>query len=91
MTGSLKEPQTLEGKSVREFQTTLPAQQDRDLLPLLRTQHVDVKAPAGAALVLGSAARHAPAVGARHRRVGLVRAAGDAGRWARWAARSRRS
>ena len=42
--GSLKEPQTLEGKAVREFQTTLPAQQDRDLLPVLRTQHVDVKA-----------------------------------------------
>ncbi|HXN30835.1 MAG TPA: ATP-dependent zinc metalloprotease FtsH [Polyangiaceae bacterium] len=42
--GMLKEPQQVDGKPVHEFSTTLPAQEDQDLLPLLRRQHVDVKA-----------------------------------------------
>jgi cell division protease FtsH len=42
VTGSLKEPAPVDGKSVKEFSTTLPAQQDQELMPLLRDQHVAV-------------------------------------------------
>jgi cell division protease FtsH len=43
ISGSLKNPETVGGKAVRSFQTTLPAQPDSDLLPLLRRQHVEVR------------------------------------------------
>jgi cell division protease FtsH len=43
VTGTLKSPETVDGKSVRDFSTTLPAQQDRDLLPMLRQKEVDVR------------------------------------------------
>jgi cell division protease FtsH len=41
VTGKLKQEQTASGKKVTAFQTVLP-QDDRDLLPLLRAQHVSV-------------------------------------------------
>ena len=44
VTGTLRAPEKVDGKSVTDFATTLPAQQDRELLPLLRQQHVDVRA-----------------------------------------------
>jgi cell division protease FtsH len=44
VTGSLKNVEPVDGRSIHEFSTTLPAQQDRDLLPLLREQHVEVRA-----------------------------------------------
>jgi cell division protease FtsH len=43
VSGMLKGPETVGSRSVTEFQTTMPAQQDRDLLPLLRREHVDIK------------------------------------------------
>jgi cell division protease FtsH len=46
VTGSLKAPEPVEGRTLRDFTTTLPAQQDRDLMPLLRQQHVDVRVEA---------------------------------------------
>jgi cell division protease FtsH len=46
VTGTLKGPENVEGKSVKDFATTLPAQPDRDLLPTLRQQHVDVRVEA---------------------------------------------
>jgi hypothetical protein len=42
VTGALKAPATVEGKSISGFTTLLPAQEDRDLLPLLRGQKVEV-------------------------------------------------
>jgi cell division protease FtsH len=42
VTGALKAPEPVAGKPVKDFATTLPAQ-DRDVLPLLRQQHVDVR------------------------------------------------
>lgn len=44
VTGMLSATEQVEGKSVREFSTVLPAQGDQDLLPLLRRNHVDVRA-----------------------------------------------
>ncbi|HEY6459885.1 MAG TPA: ATP-dependent metallopeptidase FtsH/Yme1/Tma family protein, partial [Polyangiaceae bacterium] len=44
--GTLKAPEQVSGRKVQDFQTTLPAQPDKDLLPLLRDQHVDVKVDA---------------------------------------------
>jgi cell division protease FtsH len=44
VSGALKAPETVGNRSVTDFQTTIPAQQDRDLLPLLRREHVDIKA-----------------------------------------------
>jgi cell division protease FtsH len=41
-TGKLKQEDTVGGKKVTEFQTVLAQQDDRDLLPLLRAQHVNV-------------------------------------------------
>src|SRR5579859_1780436 len=40
--GTLKAAETVEGHSLREFHTRLPQQEDRDLLPLLRTQKVEI-------------------------------------------------
>jgi cell division protease FtsH len=42
VTGSLKGPETVDGKSISGFTTLLPSQQDRDLLPLLRQKGVKV-------------------------------------------------
>ena len=44
VTGELSTPEKLEGRETKTFRTTLPAQDDRDLLPLLRDKHVDVRA-----------------------------------------------
>ena len=44
VTGSLKAPTQVEGKTVKDFSTTLPQQQDPQLLPLLRAQKVAVHA-----------------------------------------------
>ena len=41
--GQLKETQPIGGRPVRDFSTTLPPQQDRDLLPLLRQRAVDIR------------------------------------------------
>jgi cell division protease FtsH len=43
VSGSLRNAEPVEGRTVKDFQTTLPSQQDRDLLPLLRREHVDVR------------------------------------------------
>jgi cell division protease FtsH len=43
VTGKLKQEETSGGKKVVEFRTVLPQQDDRDLLPLLRAQHVNVE------------------------------------------------
>jgi cell division protease FtsH len=40
--GKLKETQTVEGKPVASFNTMLPPQEDRDLLPLLRQKGVRI-------------------------------------------------
>jgi cell division protease FtsH len=42
--GALKGPETVGGKSIARFATLLPAQEDRDLLPLLREKQVKVTA-----------------------------------------------
>jgi cell division protease FtsH len=42
--GMFREPQQIDGKSVQEFSTALPVLEDPGLLPLLRDQHVDVRA-----------------------------------------------
>ncbi len=44
VTGTLKTPTEVDGKSVKDFTTTLPTQQDPQLLPLLRDRHVAVRA-----------------------------------------------
>jgi cell division protease FtsH len=41
--GSLRNAEPVDGRTVKDFQTTLPSQQDHDLLPTLRQQHVDVR------------------------------------------------
>ena len=41
--GLLKQTETVSGRPIREFSTTLPPQQDRDLLPLLRERGVDIR------------------------------------------------
>jgi cell division protease FtsH len=43
VTGTLKTPGQVDGKSVKDFSTTLPSLQDPQLIPLLRQQHVDVR------------------------------------------------
>jgi cell division protease FtsH len=43
VTGKLKQEETSSGKKITDFQTVLPQQDDRDLLPLLRAQHVNVE------------------------------------------------
>jgi cell division protease FtsH len=43
VTGSLKTTEPVDGKTVKDFSTTLPGQQDRDLLPLLRQRDVAVR------------------------------------------------
>jgi cell division protease FtsH len=42
--GMLKETEGVDGKSVHDFATFLPVEEDQDLLPLLRRQRVDVRA-----------------------------------------------
>jgi cell division protease FtsH len=42
VSGSLKAPTQVDGKTVKEFSTTLPPQQDPQLMPLLRAQQVAV-------------------------------------------------
>jgi cell division protease FtsH len=42
LAGRLKQEETLGARKTTTFQTTLPPQEDKDLLPLLRDQHVDV-------------------------------------------------
>jgi cell division protease FtsH len=54
VTGDLKAPETIDGKPQKTFRTTLPAQEDRDLLPLLRAKGVDVRAVEEHASPLGS-------------------------------------
>jgi cell division protease FtsH len=46
VTGTLKEQTPVQGRAVKDFSTTLPSQPDRELLPLLRDQQVDVHADA---------------------------------------------
>jgi cell division protease FtsH len=41
--GSLKGAEAVGGKTIKDFQTTLPVQPDNELLPLLREQHVEVR------------------------------------------------
>jgi cell division protease FtsH len=48
VTGSLKAAETVAGGDVTEFRATLPVQEDRDLLPLLREKQVDVVAASDA-------------------------------------------
>ena len=43
VTGSLKAAEKSDGRDVTGFHTTLPPQEDRDLLPLLRDKQVDVR------------------------------------------------
>jgi cell division protease FtsH len=42
VTGKLKGPANIEGRSLRTFNTVVPAQEDRELLPLLREKGVNV-------------------------------------------------
>jgi cell division protease FtsH len=42
VSGTLKGPEPVEGRSLKDFSTTLPAQ-DSDLFPLLRQQNIDVR------------------------------------------------
>jgi cell division protease FtsH len=42
VTGALKAPETVAGKSISGFTTLLPSQEDRDLLPLLRDKKIKV-------------------------------------------------
>jgi cell division protease FtsH len=44
VTGELKAPETIGRNPSKSFHTTLPPQEDKDLLPLLRGQKVDVRA-----------------------------------------------
>jgi cell division protease FtsH len=43
VTGKLKSSATIEGKQLTTFQTTLPLQEDAELMPVLREKSVDVK------------------------------------------------
>jgi cell division protease FtsH len=47
VTGKLKQEETIGAKKVKDFQAVLPQQDDHDLLPLLRAQHVDVEVKSG--------------------------------------------
>jgi len=42
--GTLKGPEQVDGRSVKDFSTTLPSQPDTSLMPLLHQQDVDVRA-----------------------------------------------
>ena len=42
LVGAFSSPQTVEGKSTAAFTTTLPTQEDRDLLPVLRQKNVQL-------------------------------------------------
>jgi cell division protease FtsH len=42
VTGNFKQPTTINGRQTKSFRTILPAQEDRDLLPLLRSKGVVV-------------------------------------------------
>jgi cell division protease FtsH len=42
VSGKFKQDETIDGQKVRVFVTSLPEQEDRDLLPLLRAKNVDV-------------------------------------------------
>jgi cell division protease FtsH len=44
VSGVLRDTEEVNGRSIRDFTTVLPVQEDQDLLPLLRRQHVDVRA-----------------------------------------------
>jgi len=44
LSGKLKQEETLGPRKLTSFETTLPPQEDKELLPLLRDQHVDVTA-----------------------------------------------
>ncbi|HKQ70195.1 MAG TPA: ATP-dependent zinc metalloprotease FtsH [Polyangiaceae bacterium] len=43
VSGRLKDPETFDNRSVREFKTTLPSQPDSALFPLLREKKVDIQ------------------------------------------------
>jgi len=43
VTGVLRGPEPVDGRAIRDFSTTLPTQQDHDLLPLLRDRGVAVR------------------------------------------------
>jgi cell division protease FtsH len=43
VSGALKEAEPVEGRTVTDFSTTLPAQQDANLFPMLREKGVDVR------------------------------------------------
>ncbi len=43
VTGTLEDTETVDGKTVHEFSTTLALQPDRDLMPMLRQKNVDVR------------------------------------------------
>ena len=42
VSGMFKDDERVDGRTMRTFQTVLPQQEDRDLLPLLRSQKIDV-------------------------------------------------
>src|SRR5580704_14306310 len=42
LSGTLKQEETVGGHKLKTFQSSLPQQEDRELLPLLRTQKVEV-------------------------------------------------
>jgi cell division protease FtsH len=44
LTGTLKAPEKVDGHDLTTFRTTLPAQEDRDFLPLLRAKQVEIRA-----------------------------------------------
>ena len=44
--GAFKADEVVDGQSIREFQTNLPQQEDRELLPLLRAQKIELKVEA---------------------------------------------
>ncbi len=56
VTGKLKQDETIRGRTVRDFQSMLPQQDDRDLLPLLRQKHVDVDVTSEHTSLLGQVA-----------------------------------
>jgi cell division protease FtsH len=56
VTGKLKQEETVGAKKVKDFQAVLPQQDDHDLLPLLRTQHVDVEVKSGQTSLLAQVA-----------------------------------
>src|SRR4051812_3609214 len=44
VTGTLKNAETVDGKSLTDFRTVLPESEDRELLPLLRSKNVEITA-----------------------------------------------